>query len=223
MLTERMIHTERALLANRFVAILRGGFTWDDVALIAEALLETGFSALEYTWNSPDAAGVVARLNDEYGAKLMVGAGTLLSNADVQEAAAAGAKFLITPHWSADLSAAAQQADLLMLPGVFTPSEVQAARSHGWRLLKLFPANVGGPSHLKALKGPFHDVDFVPTGGVSLDNARSYLNAGAVGVALGSSLFKPGLKRAELTDKLRELRALLDDALPTPGDVGGPA
>lgn len=206
-----MMRTERALLSSRFVAILRGNFTWSDVAVIAEALLESGFTALEYTWNSPDAAQVVARLNSEYGSALMTGAGTLLCEDDVREAAAAGARFLITPHWSADVSAAAQAADLLLLPGVFTPSEVQAARSQGWRLLKLFPANIGGPGHLKALKGPFHDVDFVPTGGIDLANAASYLNAGAVAVALGSSLFQPGVKRGELTAKLQQLRTVLNE------------
>lgn len=217
-----MARTEQALLATRFVAILRGAFSWDDVALIAATLLDTGFSALEYTWNSPNAAGVVTRLNAEYGPELMVGAGTLLSSADVREAAAAGARYLITPHWAADVSAAAREADLLLLPGVFTPSEVQAARSHGWRLLKLFPANVGGPDHLKALKGPFHDVNFWPTGGVSLGNAGSYLNAGAVGVALGSSLFKPGVKRAELVAGLQELREVLGDAAAAPPAGGEP-
>lgn len=223
MLTERMAHTERTLRANRFVAILRGDFKWADVTVIAEALLQSGFSVLEYTWNSPDAARVVTRLNTEYGNDLIVGAGTLLSGDDVQEAAAAGARFLITPHWSVSVSAAAQAADLLLLPGVFTPSEVQAARSHGWRLLKLFPANVGGPGHLKALKGPFHDVDFIPTGGVELANAGSFLKVGAVAVAVGSSLFRPGVQAEELTAKLRELRILLDGFPEPRGGQGQPA
>src|SRR5699024_6143795 len=151
--------TEQELKAAGVIAILRGDFRWEQVAEIAEVLIDHDLRAVEYTWNSPNAAGVVTRLKQEYGDALPVGAGTLLSTEDVRAAAAAGAEFLITPHWSAQLSEQAQAEGLPLVPGVFTPSEVQAARSHGRRLLKLFPAGTGGPGHLRALKGPFHDVD----------------------------------------------------------------
>lgn len=207
---EDMHQTEQALRDRRVIAILRGNFRQEQVDQIADILLAHGFGAIEYTWNSPAAPEVIAHLSGRSDKALLVGAGTLTTVSDVRTAVRAGADFLITPHWDGELSACAQKHGCLLIPGVFTPTEVQAARSCGRHLLKLFPASLGGPSHLRALKGPFEDVDFVPTGGVDVSNAAAYLEAGAAAVAIGSAIFRPDLTASEIEARVVGLRAALD-------------
>jgi 2-dehydro-3-deoxyphosphogluconate aldolase/(4S)-4-hydroxy-2-oxoglutarate aldolase len=205
----------RALTDRPVLAILRGDYGWDEVQQAARALTHSGYKALEYTWNSPDAARTVTRLRQTFGDDLLVGAGTILNAEEADEAARAGAQFLVSPHFGEDVSAAAKRAGLPYLPGVLTPTEVAAASAAGWPLLKLFPGGTGGPAHLRALKGPFDKVRFMVTGGVSAANARAYLDAGAVAVAMGSAVFKPGATLQELTDGLAQMTAAL--SRPTEG------
>lgn len=196
------------------VAVLRGNYTWHDLAATAEALIDHDFTSIEYTFNSPNAEQFIGRLASEYGGKLTVGAGTVLTPEQAIAAAAAGAQFLVTPGFSQQISETVRQLNVLLVPGVFSPSEVMQAAAAGWSLLKLFPASTGGISHLRALMGPFAHLQFLATGGVTQANAHEYLQAGAVAVGIGSSLFKPGMSRAELGSGLAELVAALN--------VGGP-
>lgn len=205
-----MTHIEERIRAEIIIAILRGEFRWHEVQEMTAALIEHGVRVIEYTLNSPNALQMIEHLKGHFGADVLVGAGTLLSMQDYQNACAAGAEFLVSPHWSEDLSDRAKSDSNLLIPGVFTPSEVYVARQHGWRLQKLFPANVGGPGHLKALRGPFHDVDFIPTGGIDENNARAYLNAGASAIGVGSALVRPGVTFEEIRDRVVQLRAEVD-------------
>jgi 2-dehydro-3-deoxyphosphogluconate aldolase/(4S)-4-hydroxy-2-oxoglutarate aldolase len=200
---------ESAIRTQRLVAVLRGDFTWDELERVAETMLSRGFSVLEYTLAGRDALATIGRLRERFGEELVLGAGTVVTADDYRGARAAGAEFMVAPCFSAELSAAAHGGDRLFVPGVFSPSEVAAARGEGWRLLKLFPAGTGGPQHLRALRGPFPDVSFVPTGGVDADNAAEFLRAGAVAVGLGSALVRPGTPAEELDRRLVGLRALL--------------
>lgn len=211
---ESVLHT--ALAAKPALAILRGGFVWDEVAQIAALLVKYGFPAIEYTWNSPNAPAVVARLDQEFGTDLLVGAGTILNTSQAGEALNAGAKFFVSPHWSEAVSAAAKEAGLPYLPGVLTPTEVAAASAEGWQLLKLFPGGTGGPAHLRALKGPFDQVDFVVTGGVSASNAGAYFSAGAFAVSIGSAVFKPGAPLEALENGVGALAAAIAERAENP-------
>lgn len=195
----------RALSERPALAILRGGFDWLEVETIATLLAEHGFKAIEFTWNSPNPARTIEELQNAFGSRLLVGAGTILSKESAQEALDAGARFLVSPHWSTEVSNFAKENQLPYLPGVLTPTEVAAASSNGWGLLKLFPGGTGGPAHLRALRGPFNNIDFVVTGGVSATNARAYLDAGAFAVSMGSSVFRPGATQKELTVALRQM------------------
>jgi 2-dehydro-3-deoxyphosphogluconate aldolase / (4S)-4-hydroxy-2-oxoglutarate aldolase len=113
------------------------------------------------------------------------------TQAELEDAAAAGAQFLVAPGLNPDLLEAARRRDLLLLPGVYTASEIDLALRLGVDLLKLFPAEPQGPAYMASLLQPFPDARLVPTGGISAANAATYLRAGAAAVAMGTSLF-PG-------------------------------
>jgi len=119
----------------------------------------------------------------------LIGAGTVRTRTELQDALRGGAEFLVAPGLSPDLVKAAQDAGVLMVPGVFTASEVELALNLGLELLKLFPAVPPGPEYLAALRQPFPEVRFMPTGGVGPENAAEFLRAGAAVLAMGSSIF----------------------------------
>ena len=142
---------------------------------LVEALMAGGINVIEITLRTPQALAAieaVASVPD-----LHVGAGTLLSAADVLDAKNAGATFGVSPGSTAELIAACKKEALPFLPGAATPSEVANLKSHGFEVQKFFPAEAaGGVPMLKAISGPMQDIQFCPTGGVSPDNARNYLS-----------------------------------------------
>ena len=145
-----------------------------------------------------------------------------LHAADVDRAVAAGARFVVSPHLDEKLVEAALAADVLILPGTFTPTEVHRAIAAGAEAVKLFPAEPMGVAYLSALRGPFPDVRFYPTGGVTPEQVPAYLRAGARAVGLGSSLLGgASWSVAALRPRLRALRAAIDEARGGPsGDTG---
>lgn len=170
------------------VAILRGSFEGRALIEVAQAIAAAGVSAIELTLNSSDALRGIRELSRELGDSVLIGAGTVRSGDAAERAIEAGATFLVSPHFGRDVSGAAHAADTLLVPGVLTPTEAQAAIAAGHRVLKLFPADVGGPGYMRSLMAPLDDARFVPTGGVGPDNARAYIAAGAVAVGVGSEL-----------------------------------
>lgn len=202
-----MTRAEKAMRSERIVPTLRGDYSWADLELIVSLLSAHGLSLLEYTLTGKNALEAIARLKEEHGSRLLVGAGTVRNAADLREAVARGADFAVAPHFTPELAEAADAAGLLLVPGVFTPTEAEAAFRAGFSLQKLFPAASGGPAHLKALLGPYPHLSFVPTGGVSVGNAAEYFRAGATAVGIGTGLFAPGAARETLDAGLRQLVA----------------
>ena len=153
-----------------------------------EAICAGGISIVEITMTVPDAPRVlreVARANSEF----LVGAGTVLNSEQAKICIDAGARFLISPGLSPAVIRTAAKHGVLAIPGAFTPSEVMAALELGVEVIKIFPCGSGGgPSHIKALRGPFPDCRFIPTGGVSLKNAEDYFSAGAFALGIGAEL-----------------------------------
>lgn len=180
--------TEAALRRAGVIAILRGGYSVAQVVASAVALVDGGVRALEVTLNSPAALEGIAALHRALPADILVGAGTVRNPADVRRALDAGAAFLIAPGLDPASVQEARARGTLLLPGVLTPSEALAAAAIGCRLLKLFPASIGGPGYLRAIRAPLDDLQFVPTGGVRLEMLRAYREAGAAAVAVGSEL-----------------------------------
>jgi 2-dehydro-3-deoxyphosphogluconate aldolase/(4S)-4-hydroxy-2-oxoglutarate aldolase len=169
------------------VAVIRAPDTESAVRGCA-ALVEGGVTGLEVTYSTPDAAGVIARLRKELGDSVLLGAGTVVTPEQAVEAAEAGAEFLVSPGCVPDVAGAMVGTGLTTLLGGLTPTEVMTAVRLGADAVKVFPASLGGVGFLKALKDPFPDVDFVPTGGVNATNLGSWLDAGAVAVGAGGAL-----------------------------------
>jgi 2-dehydro-3-deoxyphosphogluconate aldolase/(4S)-4-hydroxy-2-oxoglutarate aldolase len=191
------------------IAIVRGNFETSQLIEIARTIAEVGFTAMEVTLNSPGAGGHIAALSSAMGDRMLIGAGTVRTAAQVEEAISAGAQFLVSPGCDPASVARSLAEGVLHLPGVFTPSEAQQAAAAGARMLKLFPADFLGPEYLKAMRAPLDDVAFVPTGGVTPENAGEWRRAGAVAVALGSTLITGPL---QTLDDLRRRASLMQAA-----------
>jgi 2-dehydro-3-deoxyphosphogluconate aldolase/(4S)-4-hydroxy-2-oxoglutarate aldolase len=156
-----------------------------DVSGAVDALIRGGVELVEVTIDTPGALAAVERAA---GDGHTVGVGTVVSAEQVEACAAAGARFVVSPGLIPEVIDAAQGLGLEPLPGVFTATEVLAAAAAGARMMKLFPASCGGPSYLRALRGPFPAIPLVPTGGVRIEEIPAYFDAGASVVALGSEL-----------------------------------
>jgi 2-dehydro-3-deoxyphosphogluconate aldolase / (4S)-4-hydroxy-2-oxoglutarate aldolase len=156
-----------------------------DVSGAIDALIQGGVDLVEVTLDTPGALAAVERAA---AAGRTVGAGTVVSQEQVEACAAAGARFVVSPGLIPEVIDAAHGLGLEPLPGVFTATEVLAASAAGARMMKLFPASCGGPPYLRALRGPFPAIPLVPTGGVRIDQIAEYFDAGARVVALGSEL-----------------------------------
>lgn len=207
------MNAEQHVREGRLVAIIRVPqlTRWSAVAM-TEVLVEEGVQALEFTLTSAGAPGAVTAAVEAAGDRAAVGAGTVLYAEQVRAVADAGAQFVVSPHVSPAVIAAADRLGLLALPGAFTATEVQLAVDGGARMVKLFPAQPAGVSYLKALRGPLDQVSFVPTGGVAIEDIQPFLSAGAAAVALGSAL----VRSTDDLDGLRtRARAAVDAARAT--------
>jgi len=177
---------EQRLLRARLVAIIRLA-DHRNVLEIVETLSSAGVEFLEITVERPEGFDALERVLAEHAGRAVIGAGTVLMANDVKRVADLGAQFIVSPNTDPAVIHAAHDNGLLAFPGAFSATEVAAAASSGARFVKLFPANVG-VDYMRALRGPFPRVQFVPTGGVNSENARAWFNAGAAAVAMGSSL-----------------------------------
>ncbi len=195
------------------VAIIRGNFSRSQILAIGEVLLTAGTPVMEVTLNTTDALGAIAALRQQFGDQLIVGAGTVRTAAQLQQTVAAGAQFTVAPNLDLATVDQAHQHDLLHLPGVFTPTEVQTAFVAGCRMVKLFPSEIVGPRYLKALRAPLDDVDLVPTGGITPENIADYVRAGAAAAGIGSALVTgPNQSLDDLAGRARALRVAWDAA-----------
>ncbi|WP_455605748.1 bifunctional 4-hydroxy-2-oxoglutarate aldolase/2-dehydro-3-deoxy-phosphogluconate aldolase [Cellulosimicrobium funkei] len=180
--------------------------------LVASALRDGGLPVAEVTFRTAGARAAIEAIAREVP-DVLVGAGTVVTAAQVDEAVDAGARFLVSPGLSAAVVRRAQELGVPVVPGVATPSDVIAALDLGLDVVKLFPANVvGGPAAVKAFSAPFPGLRFVPTGGVSAANLLDYLALPAVLAAGGSWMVDAALVRAgdtaEITRRTREAVAL---------------
>ena len=187
------------------VAILRG-LTPAEAVPVGHALKAGGIRIVEVPLNSPEPFESLARLVREFGHEMLVGAGTVLTPADVDRVADAGARLVLAPNFDAAVVQRAKARGLLAMPGVATPSEGFQALAAGADALKLFPAELLGPPVLKAWRAVFpKTTPMFPVGGVGEHNLAAFKAAGATGVGTGSSLYAPGTPPAELTPRARAL------------------
>ena len=190
----------RELAGRGIVAVLRASSAERAVAA-GRALADGGVTMLEVTFTVPGAVTAIERLAADD--RLIVGAGTVLTPDQARGAAQAGARFLVSPHLDHTVLDAADELGVPAIPGVFTPTEVAAAALR-CSVMKLFPASIGGPALLTALRRPFPELAVVPTGGVDAGNVGDWLAAGAVAVAAGSDLCPPAIVEGGDLGVLRE-------------------
>ena len=201
------------LLAARVVPVLR----YTDPALAAyavEVAVAAGCDALELTCTIPGVADLVRVLREKHGNALLLGVGTVLHEDQARDALVAGADFLVSPGLAPGLVESAHAAGALCLLGAFTPTEVLAARDAGADLVKIFPAETGGPGHVAALASVFPGIAFCPTGGITRQNMGAYFAAGAALVGMGGNLYDKAASAARDTAALvRQVGQIREEAM----------
>jgi 2-dehydro-3-deoxyphosphogluconate aldolase / (4S)-4-hydroxy-2-oxoglutarate aldolase len=186
-MTEQRPEIPARLQASRIVAILRRTDSRAAVAT-AEALLAGGIDTLEVTCDSPGVLDMIRAIDAALGERVLIGAGTVLDASTARAALDAGARFLVSPHLDVDLVRGYAGQGIPWIPGAFTATEVLSAWRACASVIKVFPAGAAGPGYIKDLLGPLKSLPLLPTGGVTLDNARDFLESGAWGLGMGSAL-----------------------------------
>lgn len=190
-------HLERCPL----IAILRG-MTPEEAPWVLETLAAAQFGVLEVPLNSPRPFESLAWLVRHAGPDMLIGAGTVLTEAEVDDIAASGARLMIAPNCAPSVIAAAKARGLIAVPGVATPTEAFAALDAGAHGLKMFPGELLPPAAVKAWRAVLpKDTLLIPTGGVTPETVAGYRAAGADGFGIGSALYKPGMSREGLAQR----------------------
>lgn len=189
------------------IAILRG-ITPEEAVPVGMALVQAGFAIIEVPLNSPEPLESIRLLSAKFGSEVLVGAGTVLSPGAVTDVARAGGRLIVMPHSDPAVVRAARAAGLACTPGVATPTEGFAALANGADALKLFPAELLGPSVVKAWRSVFpRTTALLPVGGITPDNMGNFVAAGAAGFGLGSALYRAGVSAAEVATRAQRFVA----------------
>ncbi len=182
------------------IGIFRG-ITPEEAVDVVGAAIKEGLTIVEVPLNSPSPLTSIKLLATAFADQALVGAGTVTSIAEVDAVAEAGGKIIVTPYARVDVVKRAKQLGLFVTPGALTPTEIAAMHDAGADAVKIFPADLMGPSVLKGLRAVLPpDLMLVPVGGISLENMEAYVTAGAAGFGLGSSLYRAG----DSVDSVRE-------------------
>ncbi|WP_426393087.1 bifunctional 4-hydroxy-2-oxoglutarate aldolase/2-dehydro-3-deoxy-phosphogluconate aldolase [Mammaliicoccus sciuri] len=160
----------------------------NDILPIVETLYKAGIRAIEVTMNSPKALESIELISNEMKGKVVVGAGTVLDAESARLAILSGATFILSPTVDKDTIRMSKKYGTVSIPGAMTPTEILEAYEYGGDIIKVFPTTSLGPEYIKDLQGPLPHIPLLPTGGVSIDNVTDFIEAGAVGVGLGSAL-----------------------------------
>jgi 2-dehydro-3-deoxyphosphogalactonate aldolase len=174
------------------IAILRG-VRPDEVIPICAALEEAGVAIVEVPLNSPNPMESIRLLAENFGDRLLIGAGTVMTPAKVEEVASVGGRLIVTPHADPEIVRTAKRLKMFAAPGFFTPAEAFRLLDAGADCIKLFPAEGSNPAALRGMRAIFPPGTLViPVGGIAPDNIRIWHEAGAAGYGIGSSIYKPG-------------------------------
>lgn len=150
--------------------------------------LQAGIKIAEVTMNTSGALEMLKRLDQEFGDRMLLGAGTVTSPQAVEEAVLAGARIIVCPNTVPQVISACRDLDVVCIPGALTPTEISLAYDLGADVVKVFPVSTFGPGYLKEVRGPLNHIPLAAVGGINLENGRSFLQAGAVALGIGSSL-----------------------------------
>ena len=192
------------VLDTGIVSIIRASSS-EQLVDVAKALYEGGIDVIEVTFTTPGVLEMIAAVKKELGDNILLGAGTVLDTESVRAAVLAGAEFIVTPTVNLDVIKLCNRYSKVIMPGGFTPTEILTAWEAGADIVKVFPADVGGPSYLKAIHGPLPQIRLLPTGGVDLQTLPSFVKAGACAVGLGSALVEKAAVEAGDMNRIRSL------------------
>ena len=194
----------RRVLDGGIVAIIRAPSS-EQLVDVAWALAEGGIDVIEVTFTVPGVLDILASVRKELGDRILLGAGSVLDPETARAALLAGAEFIVAPTVNLDVIALCKRYGKLVMPGAFTPTEIVTAWQAGADIVKVFPADIGGPAYLKALHGPLPQVRLLPTGGVNLETLGDFMKAGACAVGLGSALVEAQAVREGNMARIRDL------------------
>jgi 2-dehydro-3-deoxyphosphogluconate aldolase/(4S)-4-hydroxy-2-oxoglutarate aldolase len=196
------------------IAIMRASSS-EQLIAAADAIKQGGVCAIEVTMTTPGALNVIAEATKKYGQAVLFGAGTVLDAETARAAILAGAGFVVAPTLSLPVIELCNRYGIPVMPGCYTPTEMLTAWEAGADLIKLFPAEIGGPALIKALLAPLPQLQIVPVGGVDLNTAADFVKNGAVALGVGSSLINQKLLDAaargagDLTELTRRAAAFI--------------
>ena len=174
---------------------------------VCRALADGGVDVAEITFTVPDALEVLKAARKALGDRMLLGAGTVLDPETARAAFLAGAEYIVSPTLDTEVIAMARRYGKLVMPGCFTPTEILKAWQAGADIIKVVPAEVVGPAYFKAVRGPLPQIRMMPTGGVDLNTAASFLEAGACCLGIGSQLIDPKAVAARKFDLISEKAA----------------
>jgi 2-dehydro-3-deoxyphosphogluconate aldolase / (4S)-4-hydroxy-2-oxoglutarate aldolase len=194
----------RRILDSGIVAVVRTHSS-NQLVEVAQALADGGVTVVEITMSVPNALDVVREVRQAFGDRLLLGAGTVLDPETARTAMLAGAEFIVAPALNLDVIRLCRRYDKLVIPGAFTPTEILTAWEAGADIVKVFPADVVGPTYFKALRGPLPQIRLMPTGGVDLTTAADFLYAGACCLGIGGHLVDPKAVAERNFDRIRNL------------------
>lgn len=201
------------------IPVIRAGSASAAMRVI-EALIDAGLPIAEVTMTVPGAIDVIASAAKLFGGRVVIGAGTVTSTREAEDAVRAGAEFIVSPGLMPDVVTTARQLGVAVLPGALTPTELMHAMALSADMVKIFPAQaLGGASYIRALRGPFPGALLVPTGGVALETVGDFIRAGAAAVGVGSELVdRDALERGDYSAigaRAREFVAAVRASRPT--------
>lgn len=208
-----------ALRQNPVVAVLRARDA-TDYGPVIEALLAGGIRCIELTLSTPGVFTELPRLLERFGSGADMGIGTVTTLAQAEEAIEGGAAYIVTPVTGLDIIRLCTSKGVPVYPGGLTPTELHTAWSAGATAVKIFPASTVGPGYISQLRGPFPDIQVMPSGGVDIGDIPAWIHAGAVAVSLGGPLLQDALSGGSLPDLTRRARTVTDlvaDTLATAG------
>ena len=192
------------MLASKIIAVIRK-VDPSKIHELVSSLVEGGISTIEITMDSKESSRIILELRQSFEKKATIGAGTVLNKKQAEEAITAGSEFIFSPILDKETITYVKSKNIIMIPGVFTPTEMQKAFEWGTEIVKVFPANVLGPSFFKDVRGPLGHIAKIPTGGIHLGNVQDFLKAGAVAVGVGSSLVNQTLIEQQNWTRIQQL------------------